>query len=79
MRRPWVLSDTAETDSTQHDRHIQVLAENGRMGWQAATGYGKRARGNGFLQVQGFDRPEPPGLDSVRPEGRSSHRLRTST
>lgn len=38
-----VRSDTAETDPTQRDRHIQVLAEKGRMGWQAATGYGKRA------------------------------------
>ena len=35
------LSDTAEP--TQRDRHIELLAEKGRMGWQAATGYGKRA------------------------------------
>jgi transposase len=38
-----VLSDTAETKPTQRDRHIQLLARKGRMGWQAATGYGKRA------------------------------------
>jgi len=24
------------------DRHIQLMAERGRMGWQRATGYGKR-------------------------------------
>jgi transposase len=38
-----VLSDTADTEPTQRDRHIELLAEKGRMGWQAATGYGKRA------------------------------------
>jgi transposase len=38
-----VSSDTAETTPTPRDRHIQVLAAKGRMGWQAATGYGKRA------------------------------------
>jgi hypothetical protein len=38
-----VPSDTAETKPTQRDRHIQLLAEKGRMGWQATTGYGKRA------------------------------------
>ena len=26
----------------QRDRHIQLMAERGRMGWQQATGYGKR-------------------------------------
>ena len=38
-----VLSDAADTEPTQRDRHIELLAEKGRMGWQAATGYGKRA------------------------------------
>jgi transposase len=38
-----VLSDTADTDPNQRDRHIELLAEKGRMGWQAVTGYGKRA------------------------------------
>jgi hypothetical protein len=38
-----VLSDTAETEPTQRDRHIEMLARKGRMGWQAVTGYGKRA------------------------------------
>lgn len=40
-----VPSATADTDPTQRDRHIRVLAERGRMGWQAATGYGRRALG----------------------------------
>jgi hypothetical protein len=36
-----VLSDTAETAPTQRDRHIQTIAEKGRLGWQKAVGYGK--------------------------------------
>ena len=27
---------------SQRDRHIQLMAERGRMGWQQAAGYGKR-------------------------------------
>ena len=27
---------------SQRDRHIQPMAESGRMGWQKATGYGRR-------------------------------------
>ncbi len=40
-----VLSDTAETAPTQRDRHIQMIAEKGRLGWQKAVGYGKRSLG----------------------------------
>ena len=39
-----VPSDTAETAPTQHDRHLRAMAEHGRMVWQAASGYTKRAR-----------------------------------
>jgi len=28
---------------TQRDRHLQMIAEQGRLAWQAATGYGQRA------------------------------------
>ena len=28
---------------TQRDRHLQVIAERGRMGWQRASGYNWRA------------------------------------
>src|SRR5918994_395532 len=38
-----VLSPSAETDPTQRDRHIQVIAERGRMGWQRTSGYNARA------------------------------------
>ena len=39
-----VLSDTAETEPTQRDRHLQLIATRGRMGWQKVSGYTKRAR-----------------------------------
>ncbi len=39
-----VCSDAAETTPTQRDRHLQVIAERGRMGWQKAAGYNRRAR-----------------------------------
>ena len=39
-----VPSDTAETAPTQRDCHLQDIAEHGRMAWQAASGYTKRAR-----------------------------------
>jgi hypothetical protein len=38
-----VQSDTAENTPTQRDRHLQTIAEQGRMGWQRATGYNWRA------------------------------------
>jgi hypothetical protein len=39
-----VLSQTAQTDPTQRDRHLQCIAEKGRMGWQKASGYNRRAK-----------------------------------
>jgi len=38
-----VLSDTAETVPTQRNRHIQTIAQQGRMAWQRASGYNKQA------------------------------------
>jgi hypothetical protein len=38
-----VPSEAAETAPTQRDRHLQCIAERGRMGWQTASGYGWRA------------------------------------
>jgi len=37
-------SDTAESAPTQRDGHIQHIARHGRMRWQSASGYNKRAR-----------------------------------
>src|SRR5215217_1958962 len=39
-----VPSATAESAPTQRDRHLQLIAEQGRIGWQKASGYTKRAR-----------------------------------
>jgi hypothetical protein len=39
-----VPSQTAESDPTPRDRHLQQIADHGRMGWQRASGYTKRAR-----------------------------------
>src|SRR4051812_11591531 len=39
-----VLSKTAETDPTQRDRHLQCMAEKGRMVWQQSSGYNRRAQ-----------------------------------
>lgn len=39
-----VLSEMVETEPTQRDRHLQCIAERGRMGWQKASGYNKRSR-----------------------------------
>ena len=38
-----VPSATAEATATRRDRHIEAIAERGRMGWQKASGYNWRA------------------------------------
>jgi hypothetical protein len=38
-----VPSDTAQTAPTRRDRHLEVIAERGRMGRQKVLGYGWRA------------------------------------
>jgi hypothetical protein len=38
-----VPSGTAETAPTRRDRHLRLIAEHGRMGWQKASGYNRRA------------------------------------
>ena len=44
-----VLSPSAETDPTQRDRHIQAIAEQGRMSWQRTSGYNARAGAEGAI------------------------------
>ena len=39
-----VPSETAEGEPTQRDRHLRHIAEHGRMAWQKASGYTRRAR-----------------------------------
>ena len=42
-RSSGVPSETAENAPTPRDRHLQAIAEHGRMGWQKASGYNWRA------------------------------------
>jgi hypothetical protein len=44
-----VPSPSAETDPTQRDRHLQIIAERGRMGWQKTSGYNARAGAEGTM------------------------------
>ena len=37
-------SDTAESAPTQRDGHLQDIARHGRMSWQTASGYNRRAQ-----------------------------------
>ena len=39
-----VPSKMAERESTQRDCHVQAIAAHGRMAWQKASGYNRRAR-----------------------------------
>src|SRR4051812_44677273 len=38
-----VRRETADTAPTPRDRHLQAIAEHGRMSWQKASGYNWRA------------------------------------
>src|SRR4051794_21099824 len=42
-RKGAVPSGTAETAPTRRDRHLRLIAEHGRLGWQKASGYNRRA------------------------------------
>jgi hypothetical protein len=44
-----VSSDAAGTAPNPRDRHIQAIAEGGRMAWQRASGYHARARVEGQI------------------------------
>ena len=41
----------ANAAPTQRDRHVQLIRDKGRMGWQKATGYGRRSLGDGHVAV----------------------------
>jgi transposase len=65
-----VPSKTAETAPTQRDHHLQLIAEKGRMGWQKASGYTKRARAE--ASIGRFKRVIGDGLRSRTDERRAS-------
>src|SRR3954451_24388153 len=65
-----VPSATAETAPTQRDRHLQLIAEKGRMGWQKAAGYNARARAE--ATIGRFKRVIGDGLRSRTDERRAT-------
>jgi len=65
-----VPSRTAETAPTQRDRHLDLIAEKGRMGWQKASGYNWRARAE--ATIGRFKRVIGDGLRSHTDEGRAT-------
>jgi hypothetical protein len=67
-----VPSDDAETAPTQRDRHLQNIAEHGRMGWQKRSGYTRRA-----LVESAIGRLKRVIGDSLR--SRTDQRRRTET
>jgi hypothetical protein len=50
-----VPSATAETAPTKRDRHLQLIAERGRMGWQRASGYNWRLGRSRYRPLQASD------------------------
>ncbi|OYD83888.1 IS5 family transposase [Azospirillum brasilense] len=44
-----VPSDTAQSDPTPRDRHLQAIADGGRRAWQATSGYNLRALVEAFF------------------------------
>src|SRR3954453_10880659 len=65
-----VPSATAEIAPTQRDRHLELIAEKGRMGWQKASGYNARARAE--ATIGRFKRVIGDGLRSRTDERRAT-------
>src|SRR3954469_7333749 len=65
-----VPSATAETAPTQRYRHLQLIAEKVRMGWQKASGYNARARAE--ATIGRFKRVIGDGLRSRTDERRAT-------
>ena len=49
-RQTAVLSDAAETEPTQRDRHIKDIQKHGRRGWRKRSGYNLRARAENAMR-----------------------------
>src|SRR3954465_13939617 len=65
-----VPSQTAESAPTQRDHHLQLIAEQGRRGWQTASGYNRRARAE--ATIGRFKRVIGDGLRSHTDAGRAA-------
>lgn len=65
-----VPSATAQTAPTKRDRHLQIIAERGRMAWQKAAGYNWRALVE--ADISRFKRVTGDGLRSRTDQRRRS-------
>jgi hypothetical protein len=65
-----VPSRTAESAPPQRDRHLQLIAERGRMAWQKASGYNRRARAE--AAISRFKRVVGDRLRSHKDERRAT-------
>ncbi|MGI4942816.1 MAG: IS5 family transposase [Janthinobacterium lividum] len=65
-----VASDTAQTAPTMRDRHLQTIAERGRMAWQKAAGYNWRALVE--ADISRFNRVIGDGLQSRTDQRRAT-------
>jgi hypothetical protein len=65
-----VPSQTAASEPTQRDRHLQLIAERGRRAWQKASGYTKRARSE--TAISRYKRVIGDGLRSHTDERRAT-------
>ena len=65
-----VPSKTVVSEPTQRDRHLRLIAERGRMAWQKACGYPKRAGAE--TAVGRWQRVIGDKLGSHTDEGRAS-------
>ena len=61
---------TAESAPPQRDRHLQLIAERGRMAWQKASGYNRRARAE--AAISRFKRVVGDRLRSHKDERRAT-------
>jgi hypothetical protein len=65
-----VPSQTAASEPTQRDRHLQLIAEHGRRMWQQTSGYTKRARAE--TAISRYKRVIGDGLRSHTEERRAT-------
>jgi Transposase DDE domain len=65
-----VPSRTAASEPTQRDRHLQLIAEQGRRAWQKASGYTNRARAE--TAISRYKRVIGDGLRSHTDERRAT-------
>jgi hypothetical protein len=69
-----IPSETAETEPTRRDRHLQGIAEQGRIGWQKVSGYNKRSRVEAaigrYRNLLARRPTPPPAIDPLPPAGK---------